>query len=584
MWKAWWSRVETEPALAPAETRDAFVKAVEDARGREDAFRPLFEQLAFALRVAESPIPIDRATIPLSLEWGPDKVKELAAQIKLSPYLKTNIQALVHHFREDQRDLKNAEKASELLLGNTNLAIRLESVQTLYKLFHFLPASRERFRDYPVFYALFGGGETQADAGMGVVPEELRFYLVDGAHGALGYPEGGLRLDDGADDDDLRDPETLAALLAIAPLCLELGLDLVPLVEPVLGGDLLTRLAPMRRAIALELGFVMPGVQFQDNLDLQANAYKIQVRGNAVAAGELMVGYHLAVETPESESAGESLVGFPTTDPATGRTAYWVTRAEGARASRLGYEVFDTTQMLVRHLDEVVRGHAHELLGLEEVSAMVDHLRERLPQTVEAVLPEKLELADYHQILRNLLRERVSIRDQVTILERLAHCAKPVHPFYLADRFGENKASIESIMLMEISAQIRPLNDPTVLTEMVRVALSRQICAGLADAGGTLDVVQLSAQVEGTILNAIQTHTTGQALTLAPSLRDAVTKAITSHCQRMDRPVVLCDPRIRPFVRALASRALPRLTVLSHGELHPQFTVHSVGTVSLVES
>lgn len=584
MWKAWWSRVESEPSLAPAETRDAFVKAVEDARGREDAFRPLFEQLAFALRVAESPIPIDRATIPLSLEWGPDKVKELAAQIKLSPYLKNNIQALVHHFREDQRDLKNAEKASELLLGNTNLSIRGESLQQLYSLFHFLPASRERFRDYPVFYALFGGGEAEDEAGFGAVPEELRFYLADGAGASGAFPEGGLRLEDGVSDDDLRDPEALAELLAIAPLCLELGLDLVPLVEPVLGGDLLTRLTPMRRAIALELGFVMPGVQFQDNLDLRSNAYKIQVRGNAVAEGELMVGYHLAVETAEAEAAGESLVGFPTTDPATGRAAYWVTRAEGARASRLGYQVFDTTQMLVNHLDEVVRGHAHELLGLEEVSAMVEHMRERLPQTVEAVLPEKLELADYHQILRNLLRERVSIRDHVTILERLAHCAKPVHPFYLADRFGENKASIEAIMLMEISAQIRPLNDPSVLTEMVRTALSRQICAGLVETGGTLDMVQLSGQVEATILAGIQTHTTGQTLNLAPAVRDAVVKAIASHCQRMDRPVVLCDPRIRPFVRQLASRSLPRLTVLSHGEVHPQFAVHLVGTVSLVES
>jgi hypothetical protein len=582
MWKAWWNRLQSGPLVTPTETGDAFIKALEDARGREEAFRPLFEQLAFALRVAESPIPIDRATIPLSLSFGPDKVKELAAQLKLSPYLKTNIQALVHHFREDQRDLKNAEKAGELLLGNTNLSIRPESVQLLYSLFHFLPASRERFRDYPIFYELFGGGDGPSESGIGVVPEELRFYLADAT--SDGLPELGLRLADGEGDDDLRDPEVVAELLAIAPMCLELGLDLVPLVEPVLGGDLLQRLAPMRKAIALDLGFLMPGVQFQDNLDLRANAYVIQVRGNAVAEGELMVGYHLAVETPESEAAGESLVGFPSTDPATGRPAYWVTRAEGARASRLGYDVHDTTQVLVRHLDEVVRAHAHELLTLEDVSAMVDRLRDHVPQTVEAVIPEKLELADFHQVLRNLLRERVSIRDQVTILERLAHCAKPVHPFYLADRFGENKASIESIMLMEISAQIRPLNDPTVLTEMVRVALSRQICARLADAQGSLDVVQLSAQVEGTLLNAIQTSTTGQALVLPPSTREAVIKAIAFQCARMERPVVLCDPRIRPFVRALAVRAVPRLAVLSHGELHPQYTIVSVGTVSLVES
>lgn len=581
MWKAWWNRLQASPATAPAEMREAFSRALEEARGREDAFRPLFEQLAFALRVAESPVPIDRATIPLNLSLGPDKVKELAAQIKLSPYLKNNVQALVHHFREDQRDLKNAERAGELLLGNTTLSVRPESVQLLYSLFHFLPASRERFRDYPVFYDLFGGNTPAVESGIGVVPEELRFYLAEGGAGGT---DAGMRIEDAESDDVFHDPEALAALLAIPPLSLEIGLDLVPLVEPVLGGDLMARLAPLRRELALELGFVMPAMQFRDNLDERPNGYVFHVRGNPVARGEVMIGYHLAVETPESEAAGESLVGFPTADPASGRMAYWVTRAEGARASRLGYHVFDTPQVLVRHLEEVVRMHAYELLELEEVASMVGMVRDRAAQTVESVVPEKLEFADLHQILRNLLRERVSIRDLVTILERLAHCAKPVHPFYLADRFGENKASIEAIMLMEISAQIRPLNDPMVLTEMVRVALSRQICAGVADAQGTLDVVQLSAHVEQTILDAIQTSTTGQSLVLAPVTREAVVKAIAGHCQRMERPVVLCDPRIRPFVKQLMTRAMPRLTVLSHAELHPQFTVHSVGTVSLVES
>ena len=215
---------------------------------------------------------------------------------------------------------------------------------------------------------------------------------------------------------------------------------------------------------------------------------------------------------------------------------------------------------------------------------MLDRLREKHPQTIEAVIPEKLELADYHLILKNLLRERVSVRDQVTILERLAHAAKPVHPFYLADKFGENRASVESLMLMEMSANIRPLNDPAILTESVRAGLSRQICASLASGDQTLDVILLDPSVEGVILDGIQTSASGQSLVLSPARRELLTNRLALECSRMDRPIVLCDPRIRPFVKQLLTRTAPRVAVLSHAELHPQYRVQGVGTVSLVES
>lgn len=581
MWKDWWNRLYTaNGGPTPDEARSTFERALEEAKAREESSRPLFEQLAFALRIAESPIPIDRATIPLHLSLGPDKVKELAAQIKLSPFLKNNIQALVHHYREDQRELANAERASALLAQEPTLYIRAESVQLLFSLFHFLPASREQFRDYPLFYQLFGGAEFTLDSPLAEVPEDLRFFLSDS-------PTPGGDAYDPSEDDDLDDganPEMILNLIEVVPLALEVGLDLVPLIDPVLGGELLGRLGLIRLEVARDLGFVMPGVQFRHALQMRASAYGIRVRGNTVASGELMVGYHLAIETPETDASDHALVGFATTDPALGLPATWVTRAEGQRAAKLGYLVLDCAQVLVRHLDEVVRAHAHELLSLEDVSVMLDRLRERSPQTVDAVVGEKLELADYQLILKNLLRERVSIRDQQTILERLAHAARPVHPFYLADRFGDNKASIENIMLMEISAQIRPLNDPMILTETVRQALSRQICAGLADAHGVLDVVQLAPQVEQVIMDAVQTSATGQTLVLAPGTRDLLVNRLLAELGRLERPVLLCDPRTRPFVKQVTTRALPRLTVLSHAELHPQYRVQSVGTVSLIEN
>lgn len=580
LWKDWLNRLTPAPAPKdPDETRNHYQNALDDARAREFSFRPLFEQLAFALRTAESTVPIDRATVPLDLALGPGKIKELAAQIKLSPYLKNNITALVHHFRENQRDLRNAERAGAMLEERPELHVRPEAVQLVQNLFYFLPASREKFRDYPLFYQLFHGTPMEVPGEDDAIPEDLAFFLTDAPAGS-----GGGEYDGPDPDDDLRHPEAVMGLIGMPSLALEVGMDIIPLIDPALGGDLMDRMIPMRVDIAMDLGFIMPGVQFKDNLDLRPDCYVIKVRGNVVAEGELMIGYHLAVETPASEPPPTPMVGFPTTDPAFSRPAMWVTRAEGARAAKLGYEVMDATQVLAMHVDEVVRGHAHEILSLEELATMLDRLREKHPQTIESVLPEKLELADYHLILKNLLKERVSVRDQITILERLAHAAKPVHPFYLSDKFGENRASIESIMLMEMSANIRPLNDPTILTESVRAALSRQICASLASADLTLDVVLLDSSVEQVILDGIQTSSTGQSLVLSPSRRELLTNRLALECGRLDRPVVLCDPRIRPFVKQLMTRALPRLAVLSHAELHPQYRVQGVGTVSLVES
>jgi hypothetical protein len=582
MWKKWFGRRTATPQpQAPEETTQQFLHAVEEARGREELFRPLFEQLSFALRTAESTVPIDRATVPLNLTMGPAKIKELSAQIKLSPYLKNNIQALVHHFREDQRDLKNAERAAELHADQPTLAVRAEAIQLVQGLFLFMSASREQFRDYPLFYQLFNTGTGLLPPLAPAVPDELQFFLSDSPAEDAPATASSLQLDT---DTDMRSPETVLKMIGVPPIALEVGLDLVPLIDPAMGGDLMDRVLPMRLDVALDLGFVMPGVQFKDNGHLRANCYQISVRGNVVATGELMVGYHLAIEDPTAEASGAALVGFPTSDPVLGRPATWVTRAEGQRASKLGFTVLDPTMVLLAHMDEVVRAHAHEILSIDEVSLMLDNLRTRAPVTVDAVIPEKLELPDYHKVLTNLLRERVSIRDQATILEKLAHCAKPVHPFYLSDRFGENRASIESIMLMEMTAQVRPLTDPMILTEMVRSALARQICAELADEHGTLDVVCLAAQVEEVVMDGLQTTAMGQVLNLKPATRELLVNRLLAECGRMDNPVVLCDPRIRPFLKQLMTRALPRLTVLSHAELHPQYRVQTVGTVLLIEN
>jgi hypothetical protein len=585
--KAWWQGRHQGPhPVAFEDPAEAFAVAVEAARGREVRVRPLFDQLAFAMRTAESPVPIDRATVPLHLALGPARIKELAAQIKLSFHLKSNIKALLDHFRDDQAELAKAERALELLRSKPELQLHREALSLVAGLFRILAATREVFHDYPLFYELFADIPIEQPQPRGVsgdddeaIPEDLTHLVTDEPSTTSG---GEFACAD--EEPDSFDPEALLAELTVVSLELEIGLDLVPLVDPTLGGTLLQRMGPMRVDIAQELGYLVPALRTKDNLELRPNSYVVRVRGTVVATGELLIGYMLALESPQAEPEREDVVGFPTPDPVTKRPAMWVPGSVGLRMRQHGHTVLDCTEVLTRHLQAAIRRHAHEMFTLEELALMLDFLRERHPQTIESVLGEKLELADYHLILKNLLREGVSIRDQVTILETLAVAAKPIHPFYLADHFGQNRASMEHMMVLEMAAQVKPLTDPSILTEVVRARLARQICASLASGDGSLDVILLDASVEGLLLNSIQTTTTGQQLELVPSQRELFVGRLLAQCGHLEQPIVLCDPRIRPYVRSLTERDLPHLQVLSYREVHPSFQAQGIGTISLVGS
>lgn len=574
MWKDLWQRLAADEGEGTVEDRrGTFAAAIAGARKRADDFDALFAQLDFALRMADSPVPIDRATVPLQLTFGQEKVKELAAQIKLSPYLRTNIVALLQHYREHQRDLANAERALELARREPALQISANALFDVHNLFYFLLSARERFRDYPLVYQLLGGQVSATTPLSPEAPEELRFFFDGAAPADLSYAEKDL--------EPIKDPEAVLKTLGVAPLTLEVGLDLVPLIDPALGGELMQRIVPLRYFVAQDLGFVLPGVQVVDNLTLAANTYQIRVRGTVVARGELLIGYALAVETDASSAADNALVGFATGAPDSGRPAWWVAGSEARRAAKLGYEVFSPLGVLLRHLERVVRAQAHEILSLEEVALMLESVRASAPVTVEAVIPAKLELADYHRVLRNLLMEGVSVRDQRTILEALAHAARPLHPLQLANAFGPRPPA-DLLMAMDLAAHSRPLNDPQWLTERVRVALARQICERHADQNGVIDVVVLDAGVEQAIADAIQPTPAGEVLRFDGARRGAIVDRLVAACQRLERPVVLCAPRIRPFVKQLALRALPGLVVLSFEEIHPAYPVQSIGTVDLV--
>ncbi len=373
--------------------------------------------------------------------------------------------------------------------------------------------------------------------------------------GPAEYGMAGEEYDDYApeSDEDLKNPENVMKMLGVPPLTLELGLDLVPLVDPGLGGELMDRVVPMRVSIALDMGFVMPGIQFKDNLNLRPNAYQILVKGNVVASGELLVGYMLAIQQASTDTSQE-LVGFPTVDPAFNKAAVWVAGAEAQRAAQLGYLIQDPTNVLTAHLEEVVRSHAFEILSREEVKMMLNRLQEKAPITVKELVPEILALGEVQRVLQNLLRERVSIRDLATILEKLSDFGKMT-------------------------------KDTNVLTELIRQALARNICSALANDEGVIEVITLDGGVEGSIQQAIQQGPQGPTLALNPQIAQLILARLATlyndATAQGQNPVLLTSPAVRPHVKGLVDRNFPTMSVISFAEISAKFKVQQIGLVSI---
>ncbi|MGV3525771.1 MAG: flagellar biosynthesis protein FlhA [Candidatus Sericytochromatia bacterium] len=354
-------------------------------------------------------------------------------------------------------------------------------------------------------------------------------------------------------EQEVKKPENVLQVMEVHPLALEMGLDLIPLVDPSQGGDLLDRVVPMRVQIAMELGFVMPGIQFKDNLNLRPNEYSIKVKGIEVARGEILMGYMLAIQQPDTDVSQE-LVGFPTKDPAFGTPAVWVAGYEAQRAAQLGYMVTDPTNVLITHVAEIVKSHAHEILSRQEVQVMVNKVKEKHPVVVKELIPELLTLGGVQKVLQNLIRERISIRDLATILERLTDFSK--------------------------------INqDPDTLSELTRQSLSRQICSNLSNDQNIIPVITLDPKVEQAVQESIQQTAQGAVLALNPQVSQQILAKLANEVQSATNaghnPVVLCNPQIRPHVKKLTERNFPALTVLSYNEIAPKIKIQSIGAVTI---
>ena len=276
--------------------------------------------------------------------------------------------------------------------------------------------------------------------------------------------------------------ENVLDLLVVEPFEIEIGYNLISLTDQAQGGDLLERITVCRRQCALELGIVVQPIRIRDNLQLPPNTYRLKLKGNEIAAGELRPGHFLAMNPLDEEMP--DLNGYLTTEPTFGLPAIWIGAEEREKAEISGYTVVDATTVLITHLTETIKKYAHELLGRQEIKDLLELVKEKQPAVVEELVPELLTLGEIQKVLQNLLRERVPIRDLVTIFETLADYAR---------------------VTRELDA----------LTEYVRQALARTICNLYTD-NGKLRVISLAAVVEQKIAESIQTTAHGAFPVLQP--------------------------------------------------------------------
>lgn len=351
--------------------------------------------------------------------------------------------------------------------------------------------------------------------------------------------------------EEVRSPESVVNLLQVDPIEFEFGYGLIPLADVKQGGDLLDRVIMIRRQIALEMGIVVPVIRIRDNIQLRPNEYMIKIKGNQVAKGEIMLDHYLAM-SPGIED--DSIVGIETVEPAFGLPALWVTEENKEIAELSGYTVVDPPSVVATHLTEIIKRHAHELLGRQETRALIDNVRETAPVLVDELIPSLLAIGDVQKVLQKLLREKVSVRNLHVILEALAD-------------------------------QALYTKDPDVLTEYVRQAMSRQITLQFTEPGQPLRVLTAGAGLEKAISERVEQSEQGSYLAMDPETSQRIFQNMSSEVGKMinsgQQPIILSSPAIRMYLRQLVERMMPDVPVLSYSELEPHVEVQSVGMVNI---
>lgn len=398
---------------------------------------------------------------------------------------------------------------------------------------------------------------------IGIIPgmPKLPFFLAAAAMGVLTYllykeENKKQELAIAMEEDEIvemerKEPENVMNLISVEPMEVEIGYGLIPLADETTGGDLLQRIASVRRQCAIEMGIVVQPIRIRDNLQLRTNEYVIKIRGTVIASSELMPNMLLCMDPTGDNS---DIPGIKTIEPTFGLPAVWINKDQREEAEIKGLTVVDPTTVMVTHLTETIKAHSYELLGRQEVKLIVDNTREKYSAVVDELIPDLLTIGELQKVLQNLLREKVPIKDMVTIMESLA----------------DNSRNTKDIEL---------------LTEYVRFSLARTICNQIINEDRVVTVVTLHPQLEELVASNIQKSIQGTFPTIDPDTTTRIFNNIRDTIESVyfynNQPVILVSPNIRCVFRKLIEMAFPHIMVISLNEIPNDVEIRTEGVVTL---
>jgi len=347
--------------------------------------------------------------------------------------------------------------------------------------------------------------------------------------------------------------ESVEALLSLDLLGLDVGYSLIPFVDAEQGGEILERIRGLRRQLALEMGFVVAAIHIRDDLQLKPGEYVIKLKGIDVAKGEIMLGHYLAITAGDEQKIN----GIETKEPAFGLPAVWIDEKEKESIQAKGFVVVDPATVISTHLTEIIKTHAHELLDRQNVQSLLENFAINHPKLVQELIPDIIPLGMLQKVLQNLLRERISIRDLLTILETLADYV-PI------------------------------TKDINVLVGHVRQALARAITKQYEDEDGKITVIMVSPDIEDSIVKSVQ-HTEYESfVTLDPDIIQNIVSSFRKFAKiftdKGREPIILCSPNTRIYLRKILENFFPNITVLSYNEVTHDTNIKSLGMLVLKDA
>lgn len=353
-----------------------------------------------------------------------------------------------------------------------------------------------------------------------------------------------------SEEDYYKDVNNIYPLLNVEPVEMEFGYSLIPLVDDAGGGKLINRIVIFRRQYAQDMGFVIPSIRLRDSASLNPNQYTVKIKGEAIATGEILVDYYLAIEP--TEPAGE-IDGIDTIEPAYGIPSKWILPDNKELAEIYGYTVIDPLSVMVTHLSEVVSQHSYELLSRAEVLQLIENVKGQIPELVEEAFPNIISYSSFQKILSNLLKEGVPIKDLVTIIETIVDSAAVT-------------------------------KDLDIITENIRVALKRTITRKFCE-GGQMKVITLDGELEKVIVSSMAKSEHGVYLSLSPDVLQKVLMQVAENIKKFNdisiKPVILTSHVVRVYFYRLIEQFYPNVSVISFNEIANNVQIQSIGNIVL---